>query len=833
LALTPLVGRDEEIDLLLRRWTRAETGDGQVVLISGEPGIGKSRVAAAFEERLQAQSHLRLRYFCSPYHQDSALHPFIDQLGRAAGFARDDSPAAKLEKLEAVLALAAPPEEDVTLLADLLSLPVSERHPLPNLSPQRKKERTLEALLQQLDGLARQHPILMVFEDAHWVDPTSRELLDLTVERVGNLPILMIVTFRPEFQPSWTGQPQVTMLPLDRLDRRERIALVEQIAGGKALSDEVVAQIADRTDGVPLFVEEFTKSVLESGAPLVGIPTTLHDSLMARLDRWASVRRVAQIGAAIGREFPYALLRAVSRLPEDELRAALARLVESELVFQRGAPPDAVYAFKHALIQDAAHSSLLRSARQQLHAKIAETLEAQSPELMDTEPELFAQHYSEALLVEKAVGYWRRAGQRSIAKSTFVEAIAQLNRGLLLLATLPESRDRNQRELDLQVTLAFALRGMTGYGHSDVAKALRRAHTLVVDIEAVDSILHFSVVYGLTAVNLTGGKPRAALDQAQEFLRLAQCQSDPGLLAVGHTLVGHVLIAIGNYPTALSHLERAAALYSPAKRQTDALRFGTETGVQAFSTSACALWHCGYPDQAKHAADEGLRQARQSTHLISLAFAIFHICLAPTCAPPETAVETLVQELVAISSQNKYSVFLGWGLILQGWAIARRGQPGAGVERIREGLAMSQAVGSHLYEPIFLGLFADALAMTGETAKGLAVVAEALTISEAWGARGNDAELHRLQGKFLLRLPSSNWAEVETCYRRALAIARQQGTRGLELRAAISLARLLTDQERHDEARDLLAPVYGWFSEGFGTPDLKAARALLDELGGA
>ena len=437
-ALTRLVGRDEEIDLLLRRWARAKAGDGQVVLVSGEPGIGKSRITAALAERLHAEPHIRLRYFCSPYHQDSALFPFIDQLGRAAGFARDDPPAAKLEKLEALLARAAPPDEDVAFLADLLSLPVSERHPLPNLSPQRKKERTLEALIRQLEGLARQQPVVMVFEDAHWIDPTSRELLDLIVERVRSLPVLLIVTFRPEFQPPWTGQPQVTMLALNRLDRRDRTALVEQIAGGKALPDDVIDQIVERTDGVPLFVEELTKSVLESGVPLVGIPTTLHDSLMARLDRLASVRQVAQIGAAIGREFPYALLRAVSRLPEDELQAALARLVASELVFQRGTPPDAVYSFKHALVQDAAHGSLLRSSRQQLHAQIAEALEASSPELMDSQPELFAQHYAEAGLVEKSVACWGKAGHRSAARSAMAEAAAQFHKGLDQLALLPD-----------------------------------------------------------------------------------------------------------------------------------------------------------------------------------------------------------------------------------------------------------------------------------------------------------------------------------------------------------------------------------------------------------
>jgi class 3 adenylate cyclase len=403
-ALSRLVGRDEEIELLLRRWARARAANGQVVLISGEPGIGKSRITAALEERLHTEPHLRLRYFCSPYHQDSVLYPFIDQLGRAAGFARDDPLAARLEKLDDLLARATPPEEDVALIADLMSLPASERHPVPNLSPQRKKERTLEALTRRLDGLAREQPILMVFEDAHWTDPTSRELLDLTVERVPSLPVLLIVTFRPEFQPPWIGQPQVTMLPLNRLDRRDRTVLVEQIADGNTLSEEVVAQIADRTDGVPLFVEELTKSVLESGVPAVGIPTTLHDSLMARLDRLSSVRRVAQIGAAIGREFSYELLRAVSRLPENELQAALGQLVASGLVFHRGIPPDAVYAFKHALVQDTAHGSLLRSSRRQLHAQIAEALKTSSPELMESQPELLAQHYAEAGLVPLPAG---------------------------------------------------------------------------------------------------------------------------------------------------------------------------------------------------------------------------------------------------------------------------------------------------------------------------------------------------------------------------------------------------------------------------------------------
>jgi predicted ATPase len=828
-ALTALVGRDEEIELLLRRWVRAKAEDGQVVLVSGEPGIGKSRIVAALAERLRDQPHLRLRYFCSPYHQDSALFPFIDQLGRAAGFARDDPPAARREKLEALLARAAPPADDMALIADLLSLPASDRHPLPNLSPQRKKEKTLEALIRQVQGLAHWQPVLMVFEDAHWVDPTSRELLDLTIERVRNLPVLLIVTFRPEFQPAWSGQPQVTMLTLNRLDRRERTALVAQIAGGNALPSQIVDQIVDRTDGVPLFIEELTKSVLESGVPLVGVPTTLHDSLMVRLDRLASMRLVAQIGAAIGREFSYVLLHAVSRLPEDELQAALSRLVSSELVFQRGTPPDAVYSFKHALVQDTAHGSLLRTARQQLHAQIAEALDARSPELMDTQPELFAQQYAEAGLIEKSIAYWSKAGRRSVARSAIAEATADFHKGLDQLALLPDTLERRRQELELRVALGAALRAVKGHAAPETGEAFARARDLWEQLGSPPGYLQ--IPYGLARYYAHHGAIDSAMRLAEDLLRLSYQRNDCVGLSLGHGTYGLDLMFVGRFASSRHHLEEALALYDPISASSLVNQVGLDTHATSQTRLGIVLFCLGYPDQALARINAAIAEARQQDHLPTFADSLVGAARLPSLIGDDAALGERTKELIAVAVEQGFPYWLLAGKIFRGLLSVKIGDVTEGIALLRDGTAAYRASGQEAWMPHYTALLADAREIGGQIGEALTALDDALQIVERTGERWFEAELRRHKGQLLLC--QGDREAAEELYRKALSIAREQEAKMWELRSAGCLARLLRDRGRRTEAHDLLAPVFGWFTEGFDMPDLKQAKALLDDLGDA
>jgi len=752
-----------------------------------------------------------------------------------------DLPAVRLEKLEALLAHGSISDEDVALLADLLSLPGLERHALPNLSPQRKKERTLEALVRRLKSLANRRPVVVIFEDAHWIDPTSRELLDLTIERVRNLPVLLIITFRPEFQPPWIGEPHVTMLVLNRLDRRYRAALVTQIAGGKALPDDVIAQIVERTDGEPLFIEELTKSVLESGLlreegshyvldgplPPLAIPTSLHASLMARLDRLAPVRHVAQIGAAFGRWFRYTSLRAASGLPDDELQAALARLVASELVIQSGAVPDAVYTFKHALVQEAAYSSLLRDNRRQLHGRIAEALEAHFPELMDGQPELFARHYAEAGRVERSVFYWSKAARRSTGRSALLEAAAQYQKGLDQLALLPDSLEHRRQELEFRSSLGTVLQSVKGYAAPETGQALGRARELWEQLGSPSEFLQVS--YAQSLYHAIRGELNLAHRLDEDFLRLSRQRNDPAGLVLAHQSCGRNLMYAGRLVVARSHLEEALARCGSESQQSLIRQAGVHPQVASQAFLAIVLFCLGYPAQALARSTTAIAEARRLGHPPSLAVSLTNGARLLSFTGNDPALEDWAGELATMAAEQGFLLWRATGTIYHGWVKVNNGDTIEGISLLRRGSAAYSATGAQAWVPYQIDLLARACEIAGQIEEAAALLDDALEIVKRTGERWLEPELYRHKGQLLLR--QGNPAAADEMYCTALSTAREQEAKLWELRAAVSLANLWRGQGRRTDAGELLAPVYGWFTEGFDTPDLEEASAALDELG--
>ena len=610
------------------------------MLLSGEAGIGKSRLTAALLERLSGEAHTRLRYFCSPQHTDSAFYPIIGQMERAAGLAHDDKPQAKLDKLDAVLAQTSTSTEDAALFAEMLSLPNDGRYPALELAPEQRRQRTLEALTSQLAELARQQPVLMIFEDAHWIDPTSLEAFGRTVDRIKTLPVLLIVTFRPEFNAPWVGQSHVTSLTLNRLGEREAAAIIARLAGNKALPADVLAEIVERTDGIPLFVEEMTKAVLEAeseGAarrtvaavpsPALAVPASLHASLMARLDRLGPAKEVAQIGSAIGREFSHALLASVARKSEAELGSALDRLVQAGLLFRQGVPPQASYLFKHALVQDAAYGTLLREPRRALHARIAEAIESQFAETAESQPEILARHCTEAGLIEKAAGLWGKAGQRSLDRSALVEAAAQFTRALEQIATLPGTPALRREQIKLQVALITPLIHVKGYAAAETKAAAEQARLLIEQAEALgeppeDPLLLFSVLYGFWVANFVAFNGDVVRDLAAQFLALAEKQRATVPLMIGHRLMGTSLLFTGDIAEGRAHFDQAIALYDPAEHRPLATRFGQDVGVAILSYRSLALWLLGYPEAALADADHALKDAREIGQAATLMYAL-------------------------------------------------------------------------------------------------------------------------------------------------------------------------------------------------------------------
>jgi class 3 adenylate cyclase/tetratricopeptide (TPR) repeat protein len=842
---TPLVGRGEELAMLERRWQQAKSGEGGVVLLSGEPGIGKSRLAQALVERLSGEPHTRVRSFCSPHHQDHALYPTITQLERAAGFRREDAANERLDKLEAVLAQATNDlGEAAPLLAALLSLPTGERYPPLSLTPQKQKERTLRALVAQVEGLAARQPVLMLFEDAQWSDATSLEVLDLIVDRAPTLSLLMIVTFRPEFAPPWTGQPHVSMLGLNRLSPRQRAEMIAGITGGKALPEGVAEQIVDRTDGVPLFVEELTKAVVESGMlteagdrytgagplPPLAIPASLQASLLARLDRLAPVREVAQIGAALGRRFSHELIAAVAAMPQRQLDDALARLVSAGLIYRRGTWPDAEYSFKHALVQDAAYSTLLRSRRQQLHTHIAATLEDRFPEIVAVQPALLAQHCEEAGLVEKAVAYWLAAGRQAWGRSAAAEAVALFRRGLALVPALPDGKRRREAELDLVIALGQALTMNRGWGAPELAKVYSRARELATILNRPRALL-FALFGQFTdhwaRADLTGARGLAA-----QMRELGDTAGDALMQVLGYAAGGLACLLLGEFTTSRAYLEKAPALYDPAHRLSYSELLSYDVLVMLRIHPAWLLACLGHLDQALFERDAALEEALRISHPPTLAVVLRHTWFRGWSVRLEA--KTLLQsadELLALATEHGLGFYRAFALIERGWCLTAMGRADEGIPVITAGVAGMAKLGFLSYRPMELALLGDACRMAGQWQAALEHLAEARRLAAETEELWFQADTLRLIGDVLLA--TGDPAAAEASYREAVAIAQGQSAKLWELRAAMTVARLWRDQGKRAEAHELLGSVYGWFTEGFGTPVLQEARALLAELADA
>jgi class 3 adenylate cyclase/DNA-binding response OmpR family regulator/predicted ATPase len=842
--LTQFVGRQNELQQLSTLWERAKGGEGQVVLLCGDAGIGKSRLCEAWLDRIADEPHISIRNQCSPHHTNSPFYPIINQLEHAARFEREDTPDVKLRKLKVLLSQAGTATlADTPFFAALLSIPTDGLYSSPNLTPQRQRDLTIAALLRQVLGLALTRPVVIKLADAHWIDSSTLELLGRCIASIETARVFVLCSFRPEFFPRWLDESHVTMLRLDRLSREQSGSIIFDVAGHKQLPSALHEQIISKADGVPLFAEELTKAVLESGLlqdaggryispgplPPLTIPTTLQGWLTSRIDKLGPSKEIAQIGAAIGREFSYRLLAAVAPLSRSSLQTALAHVAACELIFARGEPPNSTYIFKHALVQDAAYATVVKSKRQQLHSRIADALIEVFPETVMMHPELVAHHFAQAGLTERAVEYLRKAGQRAIERSANAEAIGHLTRALELLQSLPETRQRKRSALRLETMLGQAMIASLGYAAPETRETLLRAKTLIDDL--TDPSQRFAILYGVWASHYVGGEVVKQRDAAVEFLAEAERHNDKAALCIAHRALGTTYVTTGEFAEALHHLEQARALYDPQQHSCYRFQYGQDIGVTTLCYLSWAQWHLGYVDQASEVAVEAVKRAEELSHPHTLVYAICHArgfmdIFRRRCE--ET--QSYAALVVSLCIENGFSHWLNCGRILEGWSKICGGKLDQGIELLRAGVDGWKQRGARLWLPIFLALDAEACIEAGRPDAALKAVEEALRMTKDTGERWAIAEVLRIKARTLQAAGRAEAEEIEAVLVESLEIARGQRARCWELRAACDLARLLQGQRRDKQALKLLRSVYDQFTEGFDTTDLRAAKALMGSL---
>ena len=841
--LTNFVGRDQEVALLIDRWRQANQNEGQVVLLEGEAGIGKSRIIETFRQHISEEPQITLCYQCSAYHIDSALYPVITELEHAAKLSMNDLTYVKLEKLEVLLKQGGNKlEETVPLIAALLSIPSGDQYPPPDADPQRRKVRTLDVLVDRLADLATKRPVLMIIEDLHWADPTTLEFFSRTMLRILEMRILLIMTYRPEFRAPWTGHAHVTALHLNRLGRRHCRAMIESVASCKPLPSSVMEQIIAKTDGVPLFVEELTKTVLESGLleernhawELTGslqefaIPATLRDLLVARLDRLPSVKEVAQVAAAIGREFSYKLLTAVSRTSESDLKNALSKLVGAELVFARGGPPAASYVFKHALVQEAAYETLLKSKRQQLHGRIAKALEDSFPEVMDTQPEILAHHYTEAGFTEVAITWWDKAGDLAIGRSANIEAVRHFSRAIELLQISSEPRGRDSSELAMRIKMSGPLIATRGYVTQALADNYERAWELCNKLKEDKSA--FPVMYGQWVIPYVRGDMKTALANSERFLRQAEQQKDSGLLMMGHRVYGSSLVWSGDTRRGSEHLRQALSLYRATEHDKLAYSFSQHPRTAALAHLCLALQHLGFLDQAMDAGWEAISEAKRFGHFNSIAYSLCFVSLLIMLRRDTATLKVTARELLQLAERYSASYWALWAKPMLGWVAAQEGDIEVGIRQMDQSTDELRKQNANLWVPQTLLLEAEIVGKASQYQRAYQLLDKAQALIEPLDQRFYEAELHRVRGTLILSERPDSSAGM-TSLDHAIDVARRQNSRFLELRASVSKARLSCNRGLRKEARDIVAPIYRSFSEGLDTVDLGEARALLEELG--